>query len=392
MGTNCDDDAFRQSWLTAERQLLARALVDPNTLAKLRSKGPIEGFAIPLHRQIHDALLKCGRGRGQNGIDLGTVIEEVISPADAGFGVISEYVHALAEMGAMLPDEPIPDWHVRDFAIRIRLLEIGQKMSQDAVGDDDVSGAGLIERFEQCLYDLYWPANPGYLDRRDAQIAKHKLADAIEDIYDAGEGLSTKLVSPLSHHHFAPGRLVIILEDVDHLGLRHVGNLVGAGGIGHAGIFSLGQAPREVLHHMFAVLDPAQSRSHDDTIPTMEPARSKPDGPSGLGLSGLVIDDTYPLSESALRQRVRLWKRRDQIDTVVILEPARLIRCDGQAPRSTSASRLETLRDLKRLAVETGTGIIVIEAGAGAGDLDPLRAVDLVLDLRSMDQTHRIPD
>ena len=338
MNLGNEEEIFRQNRLKAERRFLARALANRDGCLEFISGSQTCNFALPLHEQLYSDLLKCQH----HGIEVSAkaLIKRVNSADEAHMNLVSSYICGLEELGALMPDEPCSRDEVRDYAIRSCLLDIGQRMAKAALSNYGFSGTDLIECFEQELYDFYRQAT----ERQAQSPAEENLSDVARQI--------------------SAGRLICIEEVNEGAGLQLMGDLVARQYLHGLALCSVGLSAGDVLRGLFGHDRAEETIGNKRSTGRIDCARKTERDGMRHSPTCIYVDDQEPVSISALRQKNRHQKRRYDMPVHVILKIDQVSRFVGDEQLDQATIRSRNLSDLKRLAGEIDTAIVLIETCA----------------------------
>jgi len=357
-----EEEIFRQNRLKAERRFLARALANRDGCLEFISGSQTCNFALPLHEQLYSDLLKC-QHRGIE-VSAKALIRRVDSADEAHMNLVSSYICGLEELGALTPDEPCPRDEVRDYAIRSCLLGIGQRMAKAALSNDGFSGTDMIDCFEQELYDFYRQAT-----ERQAKLMATSLGelpvknDPQLDIRVEAQSPAEDNLSDVARQ-ISAGRLICIEEVNEGAGLQLMGDLVARQYLHGLALCSVGLSAGDVLRGLFG-RDPAEETiGNKRSTGRIDCARKTERDGMGDSPTSIYVDDQEPVSISALRQKNRYQKRRYDMPVHVILRIDQVSRFVGDEQLDQATTRSRNLSDLKRLAGEIDTAIVLIETCA----------------------------
>lgn len=379
MNLGNEEETFRQNRLKAERRLLALVLANRDACLEFISGSQICNFVLPIHEQLYSDLLKC-QHRGIE-VSANALIKRVNSADEAHMNLVSSYICGLEELGALMPDEPCSRDEVRNYAIRSCLLDIGQRMAKAALGNDGFSGTDLIECFEQELYDLYRQST-----ERQATLMVTSLGELpvkndpqlemrVEAQSRAGESFSDVA------RQISAGRLICIKEVNEGAGLQLMGDLVARQYLHGLAISSVGLSAGDVLRHLFGHNRSEGTIENKRSNEKIDCARKTERDGMGYCPTSIYVDDQASVSISALRQKNRYQKRRYDMPVHVILSIDRVSRFVGDEQLDQTMIRSRNLSDLKRLAGEIDTAIVLIETCASIQSSTVDENIDAIIEM-----------
>lgn len=147
-----NEEALFYARILFERTFLAWALVDESAGRILVDEPRIADFAVPVHAEIYEALVRATNRRTE--ISALHIVKRLPRQDDREDALVISYIHTLAELGRTFTEDMVDFESISNLALRARIYAIGSAMIDGALAGFPGGNMVAIEQFQQDLHEL----------------------------------------------------------------------------------------------------------------------------------------------------------------------------------------------------------------------------------------------